>query len=151
MTCLYIQNCIHRLSFKQHFRWILLARTVAIPVGQRSGSRLAMPRMWNSIFGLDAWYHFRLNISCGVAVMGRSHQKKFQENLKGRGGGQCFLGEGLFFRSSSFFRPSSILMLSSFLRLSLLSWSPPFEKLPEFFFDDFSPWQPHHNWCYGKD
>ena len=24
--------------------------------------------MWSSISGLDAWYHFRLNISCGVAV-----------------------------------------------------------------------------------
>ena len=32
--------------------------------------------MWNSISGLDTWYHFRFNISCGVAVMGRSHQKK---------------------------------------------------------------------------
>ena len=20
-------------------------------------------------------------------------------------------------------------------------------KLPEIFLDDFSPWQPHHNWC----
>ena len=34
--------------------------------------------MWNSISGLDAWYHFRFNISCGVAVMGRSHQKKIR-------------------------------------------------------------------------
>ena len=32
--------------------------------------------MWNSIFGLDAWYHFRFNISCGVAVTVRSHEKK---------------------------------------------------------------------------
>ena len=32
--------------------------------------------MWNSISGLDAWYHFRYNISCGVAVMVRGHQKK---------------------------------------------------------------------------
>ena len=32
--------------------------------------------MWNSISGLDAWYHFRFNISCGVAVTVRSHQKK---------------------------------------------------------------------------
>ena len=23
---------------------------------------------WNSISGLDAWYYFRLNIHCGVAV-----------------------------------------------------------------------------------
>ena len=29
--------------------------------------------MSNSNSGLDAWYHFRFNISCGVAVMGRSH------------------------------------------------------------------------------
>ena len=32
--------------------------------------------MWNSISGLDAWYHFLFKISCGVAVMGRSHPKK---------------------------------------------------------------------------
>ena len=34
--------------------------------------------MWNSISGLDTWYHLRFNISCGVAVMGRSRQQKFQ-------------------------------------------------------------------------
>ena len=34
--------------------------------------------MGNSISGLDTCYHFRLNISCGVAVMVRSHQKKIQ-------------------------------------------------------------------------
>ena len=34
--------------------------------------------MWNSISCLDACYHFRLNISCGVAVTVRSHQKKYQ-------------------------------------------------------------------------
>ena len=32
--------------------------------------------MLNSISGLDAWYHFRFHISCGVAVKERSHQKK---------------------------------------------------------------------------
>ena len=37
--------------------------------------------MRNSISGLDAWYPFRLNISCGVAVMGRSHQTKISGNL----------------------------------------------------------------------
>ena len=31
--------------------------------------------MLNSISGFDAWYHFRFNISWGVAVMVRSHQK----------------------------------------------------------------------------
>ena len=34
--------------------------------------------MWNSISGLDACYHFRINISCGVAVTVKSHQKKYQ-------------------------------------------------------------------------
>ena len=34
--------------------------------------------MCNSISGLDAWYHFRFNVSYGVAVMVRSHQIKFQ-------------------------------------------------------------------------
>ena len=44
--------------------------------------------MLNSISGLDAWYRFRFNISCGVAVMGRSHQKIFRYLSKGREGGQ---------------------------------------------------------------
>ena len=34
--------------------------------------------MWNSISGLDTCYHFRLNISCGVAVTVRSHQKNIR-------------------------------------------------------------------------
>ena len=34
--------------------------------------------MWNSISGLEPWYHFWFNISCGVAVTVRSHQKKYQ-------------------------------------------------------------------------
>ena len=34
--------------------------------------------MWNSISGLEPWYHFRYNISCGVAVTVRSHQKTFR-------------------------------------------------------------------------
>ena len=34
--------------------------------------------IWNSISGLDARYHFQFNISCGVAVTVRSHQKKNQ-------------------------------------------------------------------------
>ena len=25
--------------------------------------------MWNSVYGLDTWYHFRFNISCVVAVI----------------------------------------------------------------------------------
>ena len=29
--------------------------------------------MWISISGLEAWYHFRFNISCGVAVTMRSY------------------------------------------------------------------------------
>ena len=31
--------------------------------------------MWNSISGLEAWYHFQFNISCGVAVTVRSDKK----------------------------------------------------------------------------
>ena len=34
--------------------------------------------VWNSISGLDACYHFRLNISCEVAVTVGSHPKKYQ-------------------------------------------------------------------------
>ena len=40
--------------------------------------------MWNSISGLDTWYHFRFNISCGVAVKVSSHQEKFQK-YQGKG------------------------------------------------------------------
>ena len=34
--------------------------------------------MWNSISGLDTWYYFWFNISCGVAVKVRNHQEKIQ-------------------------------------------------------------------------
>ena len=33
--------------------------------------------MWNSISGLESWNHFRFNISCGLAVTVRSHQKRY--------------------------------------------------------------------------
>ena len=80
--------------------------------------------MWNSISGLDTWYHFQFNISCGVAVMVRSHKKNSGNFLRGgeRGkknwrGGPIF--EVVFiFRSSSFLMSSSFLGLSLFLRLS---------------------------------
>ena len=43
--------------------------------------------MWNSISGLASWNHFRFNISCGVAVTVRGHQKiKNQVTSKGSGG-----------------------------------------------------------------
>ena len=34
--------------------------------------------MGNSISGLDAWYYFWFNVSCGVAVKVKSHQTKNQ-------------------------------------------------------------------------
>ena len=34
--------------------------------------------MWNSISSIDAWYHFRFNISCGVAVTVRGHKEKIR-------------------------------------------------------------------------
>ena len=43
---------------------------------------------WNSISGVDTWYHFQLNIRCDVAVIVRSHQQKFQVIFKERGEGQ---------------------------------------------------------------
>ena len=43
---------------------------------------------WNSISGLDAYYHFRLNISCGVAVTVRSHQKIYQVTFQWEGRGR---------------------------------------------------------------
>ena len=50
--------------------------------------------MWNSISGLDTRYHFRFNISCGVAVMMRGHQKKHRYFLKGGEGGYTKIFEG---------------------------------------------------------
>ena len=43
--------------------------------------------MWNSISGLDTWYHFRFNISCVVAVTVKSHQKLSGNFLRGGEGG----------------------------------------------------------------
>ena len=43
--------------------------------------------IWNSISGLDAWYHFQFYTSCGVIVMGRSHKKKNQVTFYGEGRG----------------------------------------------------------------
>ena len=50
--------------------------------------------MGNSISGFDAWYHFRFKISCGVAVMGRGHQKKNQVFFQGEGRGETNILEG---------------------------------------------------------
>ena len=46
--------------------------------------------MWNSIAGLDTWYLFCFNISCGVAVKVRSHLEKFQVIFYGEGRGAEF-------------------------------------------------------------
>ena len=53
--------------------------------------------MQNSISGLDTCYHFRLNISCGVAVMVKSHHKKYQVTLQGEERGEMFLRDGPIF------------------------------------------------------
>ena len=61
--------------------------------------------MWNSISGLDAWYHFRFNISYGVTVMMRGHQKKNSGNfLRGREGE----GQKQFWRGRPIFEVLSI-------------------------------------------
>ena len=45
--------------------------------------------MWNSISGLDAWYHFCFNISCCLAVTVRGPQNKISDNfLRGGEGGK---------------------------------------------------------------
>ena len=46
---------------------------------------------WNSISSLDTWYHFRFNISCGVAVKVRKIPGIF---LQGGEGGQKKFLEG---------------------------------------------------------
>ena len=50
--------------------------------------------MLNSISGLDAWFHFQFNISCGVAVTVRGDQKKIQVIYRGRNGGTKQILEG---------------------------------------------------------
>ena len=52
--------------------------------------------MWNSISGLAAWYHFRFNISCGVAVKVRSHQEKFDVYVYREGGKKNLVGRANF-------------------------------------------------------
>ena len=52
--------------------------------------------MWNYISGLDTWYHFRFNISCGVAVKVRSHQEKFDINVYREGGKKNLEGRANF-------------------------------------------------------
>ena len=54
-----------------------LHENVVFSVGARMGNAAYIIFiMWNSISGLDAWYHFRFNISCGVAVTVRGHKKR---------------------------------------------------------------------------
>ena len=50
--------------------------------------------IWHSISGLDTWYHFRLNISWGVAVTmsGHQSQKNIRYFLRGGEGGDVFEG-----------------------------------------------------------
>ena len=76
--------------------------------------------MWNSISGLDTCYHFRLNISCGVAVKVRSHQEKFQVIFSWGGEGDKIKiwRDGPIFKGVFVFRSSSFFMSFSFLRLS---------------------------------
>ena len=76
--------------------------------------------MWNSISGLDTWYHFQFNISCGVAVKVRSHQEKFQVIFSWGGEGDKIKiwRDGPIFKGVFVFRSSSFLMSFSFLRLS---------------------------------
>ena len=52
--------------------------------------------MWNSISSLEAWYDFWFNISCGVAVMVRSHQEKNHAIFQGDGRGNNFEGRANF-------------------------------------------------------
>ena len=72
--------------------------------------------MWSTISGLDTWYHFRLNVGCGVAVNVRSQQEKFQVILLrgGEGGRKHFGGESQFSRLSSIFRSSPSLAYAQF-------------------------------------
>ena len=85
--------------------------------------------MWNSISGLDAWHHFRFNISCGVAVMMRVQQKNDRNGGVWQSGISkalaeyvqrrvCYVNVQSSLRSSSSLRLSSFFRSSSFLRSS---------------------------------
>ena len=70
----YVQHCVCFVNVQ-----LSLHENVVFSVCARmDNAAYIMFIMWNSITGLDAWYHFRFNISCGVAVTVRSHQKNFR-------------------------------------------------------------------------
>ncbi len=70
----YVQHCVCFVNIQSS-----LHENVVFSVCARMGNAAYITFiMWNSISGLDAWYHFRFNISCGVAVTVRSRQQKFQ-------------------------------------------------------------------------
>ena len=56
----------------------LLENVVFYVCARMGNAAYILSIMRNSISGLDAWYYFRFNVSCGVAVMVRSHQIEFQ-------------------------------------------------------------------------
>ena len=69
---------------KKKINVILFYENVVFSVCARMGNAtFIIFIMWNSISGLEAWYHFQFNISCGAAVTVRSHQEIFQVIFQG--------------------------------------------------------------------
>ena len=70
----YVQRCVRFINVRSS-----LHENVVFSVCARMcNAAYVIFIMRNSISGVDAFYHFRLNISCGVAVTARSHEKKYQ-------------------------------------------------------------------------
>ena len=80
-----------------------LNRNVVSSVCARMGNATyIMFIMWNSISGLEAWFHFQFVISRGVAVFCLEViNKNFREFFKGMGGEK--LGGGQFVKAVFYF------------------------------------------------
>ena len=59
----YVQRCVCFVNVQSSLHENVIFSVCA----RMSNAAYIIFIMWNSISGLDTWYHFRFNISCGVA------------------------------------------------------------------------------------
>ena len=70
----YVHRCVCFVNVQ-----LSLPENVVFSGGARMGNAAYIIFiMWNSMSGLDSWYHFRLNIICDVAVLWEVINKKFR-------------------------------------------------------------------------
>ena len=92
----YLYQLRLRISYLSHLSaWVAIYSYLKFRLHSSENKLQLIFIMWNS----TSWYHFRFNISCGVAVKVRSHQEKFQVIFLwgGKGGRKLFWrGEPIF-------------------------------------------------------